>query len=275
MCRSQTFSSVEFLLIKLLSVSVIRKTMRNAARGGREVPILSFLCRAAFGALRPPGLREAGFYPILAKERKRWRAKSQGWGKFVARSSSGDFEAELALLRHTLHPLLPRQPLASDISVKRYPEPPLLPPPPFSSLCPFFLFFTPSSFPLYVNSEKMTGNNVPVCSTLHWGPFLLSPDSRMTESCFIVQRFSEKRTFILPNNTRMGNGQTVSALFPAATQTAAGESLMGSLCCLSPLLRLSLSSLALASVGCLWALQQNAPEISCSDGFNNSTFSFS
>lgn len=275
MCRSQTFSSVEFLLIKLLSVSVIRKTMRNAARGGREVPILSFLCRAAFGALRPPGLGEAGFYPILAKERKRWRAKSQGWGKFVARSSSGDFEAELALLRHTLHPLLPRQPLASDISVKRYPEPPLLPPPPFSSLCPFFLFFTPSSFPLYVNSEKMTGNNVPVCSTLHWGPFLLSPDSRMTESCFIVQRFSEKRTFILPNNTRMGNGQTVSALFPAATQTAAGESLMGSLCCLSPLLRLSLSSLALASVGCLWALQQNAPEISCSDGFNNSTFSFS
>lgn len=71
MCRSQTFSSVEFLLIKLLSVSVIRNTMRNAARGGTEVPVLSFLCRAAFGSLRPPGLREAGFYPILAKERKR------------------------------------------------------------------------------------------------------------------------------------------------------------------------------------------------------------
>lgn len=138
MCKSQTFSSVEFLLIKLLSVSVIRKTMRNAARGGREVPILSFLCRAAFGLCRPPGLREAGFYPILAKERKRWRAKSQGWGKCVARSSSGDFQAKLALLRYKLHPLLPRQPLASDISVKRYPEPPLLPPPPFSSLCPFF-----------------------------------------------------------------------------------------------------------------------------------------
>lgn len=49
----------------------------------------------------------------------------------------------------------------------------------------------------------------------------------------------------------MGNGQTVSALFPAATQTAVGESLMGSLCRLSPLLRLSLSSLAPASVGCL------------------------
>lgn len=225
--------------------------MRNAARGGREVPILSFLCRAAFGAPRPPGLGEAGFHPILAKERERWRAKSRGRGKCVSRSSSGDFQAKLALLRHTLHPLLPRQPRASDISVKRYPEPPLLSPPPFSSLCPFY--FSPSSFPLYVNSEKMTGNNVPVCSTLHWGPFLLSPDSRMTESCFIVQRFSEKRTFILPNNTRMGNGQTVSALFPAATQTAAGESLMGSLCCFSPLLRLSLSSLALASVGCLRA----------------------
>lgn len=70
MCRSQTFSSVEFLLIKLLSVSVIRNTMRNAARGGREVPVLSFLFRAAFGSLRPPGLREADFYPILAKEKK-------------------------------------------------------------------------------------------------------------------------------------------------------------------------------------------------------------
>lgn len=138
MCGSQTFSSVEFLLIKLLSVSVIRKTMRNAARGGREVPILSFLCRAALGSLRPPGLGEAGFYPILAKERKWGRAKSQSWGKRVARSSAGDFQAKLALLRHTLHPLLPQQPSVSDISVKRYPESPLIPPPPFSSLCPFF-----------------------------------------------------------------------------------------------------------------------------------------
>lgn len=116
---------------------------------------------------------------------------------------------------------------------------------------PSALFLFSPSFPLYVNSEKMTGNNVPVRSTLHWGPFLFAPDSRMTESCFIVQRFSEKRTFILPNNTRMGNGQTVSALFPAATQTAAGESLMGSLC--RPALCLSLSRLARASVGCLWA----------------------
>lgn len=163
MCRNQTFSPVEFLLIKLLRVSVNRKTVRNAARGEREVPILPFLCRAAFGSLRPLGLGEADFYPILAKERKRGRAKSQSWGKRVARSSAGDFQAKLALLRHTLHPLLPQQPCASDISVKRYPESPLLPPPPFSSLCPF----SPPSFPLYVNSEKMTGNNVPVCSTLH------------------------------------------------------------------------------------------------------------
>lgn len=80
MCTSQTFSSVEFLLIKLQSVSVIRETTRNPERRGREVPVLSFLCRAAFGSPRPPGLREAGFYPILAKERKWGQAKSQSWG---------------------------------------------------------------------------------------------------------------------------------------------------------------------------------------------------
>lgn len=52
------------------------------------------------------------------------------------------FHAKLALLRHTLHPLLPQQPRASDISVKRYPSSlPLflipLPFPPPSLLSPY------------------------------------------------------------------------------------------------------------------------------------------
>lgn len=83
MCRSQTFSSVEFLLIKLLSVSVIRKTSRNATRGGREVPILSFLCRAVFGSLWPPGLIELVSIPSCPsrenKDGQRVRAEGSAW----------------------------------------------------------------------------------------------------------------------------------------------------------------------------------------------------
>lgn len=51
----------------MLSVSFIRKTMRNAARGGREVSVLFFLCRA----LQSLGLREM-LSILLHPRRENW-----------------------------------------------------------------------------------------------------------------------------------------------------------------------------------------------------------
>jgi len=246
----------------MLSVSFIRKTMRNEARGGREASVLFFLCRA----LQSLGLREM-LSILLHPRRENWdgqrvKARHIMWPGAQLRT----FRHKSEVLDTHFSLSSPGSPTHLTFLSKDTLSPPSSPYP-FSSHCPFL--FSPS-FPLYVNSEKMTGNNVPVCSTLHWGPFLFAPDSRMTESCFIVQRFSDKRTFILPNNTRMGNRQTVSALFPAATQTAAGESLMGFLCLLGSV---SLPCLACASIGCLGA-GWNAPEINCSTAFHNSTLLF-
>lgn len=61
---------------------------------------------------------------------------------------------------------------------------------------------------------------------LQWGSFFCAFDRRMTENCFIVRSLSENRTLLSPHHARMGSGQTVRALFPAATQT--GELFTGS-----------------------------------------------
>jgi len=164
MYRNQTFSSVEFLLIKLLNVSVIRKTMRNAARRGRGAPILSFPCRAVIGSRRPPGLGEAGFYTILAKERKQGRARVRAGRSVWPGVQLETFRQNLPSLDTHFTLSSPSSPMhltfLSKDTLSRPSSLPLL-----SHLSALFSF--PPSFPLDVNSEKMTGNNVPVCSTLH------------------------------------------------------------------------------------------------------------